>query len=380
MVRFCTEDYEKPRLKNLDNDYAHLTNFSLNKKHSGFVASENKKSLSSVFAELADLGVDVENVRRGINRIIRLTIIAGQPDIAASYHTGIFTNDGKSRCFEILGFDILLDTDARPWLLEVNCMPSLAGCSEFDEDLKTRVIAGALKIIDLDGSFRAKVLRRFKDTRSMKGAQSNPVFNPERESQLAKETEWEQLLPVVDDPEMAALCESCLTSVRDFGIPKKVLPAVQEPETPRRARPRAERVGTPKVKAAKPPIVPSAKQKIVAKPPPLVTKTPRSVVLANEARVIRLKGYVRRAPALDFANPIFQVFSPNENSCVVMEVEERDRILALKKQTHISIKLALGKVIRSIFPNGTMVVFPTEMDTLPQKQGQLFSMLKLVYA
>ena len=81
---------------------------------------------------------------------------------ANNYHTAISVMDGKSRCFEIYGFDILLDSNCHPWLLEVNCMPSLTCDSPFDTSLKFSVIKGTLKIIELYPGFKKAVLARQK--------------------------------------------------------------------------------------------------------------------------------------------------------------------------------------------------------------------------
>jgi hypothetical protein len=99
------------------------------------------------------------------------------------------------------------------------------------------VVAGALKNIDLDGSFKGKVLRRFKEIRTQKVSPATLISDPERELEIARATEWRQLLPVKDHPEIAGMCERALVAVRDLGLPKRVQP-VQEPEPRKLARKR----------------------------------------------------------------------------------------------------------------------------------------------
>ena len=47
----------------------------------------------------------------------------------------------RTNCFEVLGFDILLDDALRPWLLEVNLSPSLNTDSPLDLKIKGSMIA-----------------------------------------------------------------------------------------------------------------------------------------------------------------------------------------------------------------------------------------------
>ena len=43
----------------------------------------------------------------------------------------------RNNCFEIFGFDILIDSDLKPWLIEVNLSPSLSTDSPLDHEIKT---------------------------------------------------------------------------------------------------------------------------------------------------------------------------------------------------------------------------------------------------
>lgn len=52
-------------------------------------------------------------------------------------------------CFQILGFDILLDKNCKPYLLEVNHAPSFATDSPLDYDIKHGLIYDTFKLLNL---------------------------------------------------------------------------------------------------------------------------------------------------------------------------------------------------------------------------------------
>jgi len=55
----------------------------------------------------------------------------------------------SASCFEMYGFDILIDNDLKPWLLEVNVCPSLSSGSPLDKRIKTKLAADTLTLVGL---------------------------------------------------------------------------------------------------------------------------------------------------------------------------------------------------------------------------------------
>lgn len=53
----------------------------------------------------------------------------------------------NTHCFELFGFDILLDSDLRPWLLEVNVCPSLSSGSKLDKQVKTALMCDLFTLV-----------------------------------------------------------------------------------------------------------------------------------------------------------------------------------------------------------------------------------------
>lgn len=52
-------------------------------------------------------------------------------------------------CFELLGFDVILDSDLKPWILEVNHSPSFSTDTPLDFKIKKNLIADTFRLLNL---------------------------------------------------------------------------------------------------------------------------------------------------------------------------------------------------------------------------------------
>ena len=65
----------------------------------------------------------------------------------------LLTHD--KHCFELFGYDIMIDSHLNPWLLEVNAYPSLTASTKDDELLKVNMLDDALSVIDIEKLYRS---------------------------------------------------------------------------------------------------------------------------------------------------------------------------------------------------------------------------------
>jgi tubulin polyglutamylase TTLL7 len=65
----------------------------------------------------------------------------------------------NSMCFQILGFDIMIDKNFRPWLIEVNQSPSFSTDSPLDYEVKKNVLRDALQMLDMSQERRENYIR-----------------------------------------------------------------------------------------------------------------------------------------------------------------------------------------------------------------------------
>ena len=118
LVRFGTEKFN---LNCLDNVFSHLTNTSINKQGPCYamdkerIGSGCKWSIGQLRTYFHQNHIDDRLLWHKINAIIILTLLAQAPEVQESC----------TNCFELFGFDVLVDANLKPWLLEVNFSPSL---------------------------------------------------------------------------------------------------------------------------------------------------------------------------------------------------------------------------------------------------------------
>ncbi|XP_074641434.1 tubulin polyglutamylase TTLL5-like isoform X2 [Tubulanus polymorphus] len=151
LTRFATVKYDKGA-KNLRNHCMHLTNYSVNKKNHDYVHNDdaevedygNKWSLGALLRYLRSEDKDTTALMMRIEDVLIKSILSVEPQVATACKMFM---PFRGNCFELYGFDILIDEALRPWILEVNLSPSLACDSPLDLKIKANMMSDLFTLV-----------------------------------------------------------------------------------------------------------------------------------------------------------------------------------------------------------------------------------------
>ncbi|KAI8901815.1 putative tubulin polyglutamylase TTLL1 [Globomyces pollinis-pini] len=137
-ARFCAVKYNTD-VEDFDNNFIHLTNVSIQKYGDDYNEKNGGKwSLQNLILYLnATRGKsNTQKLLHEIDSIIVHSLRAVQTLMISDKH-----------CFECYGYDIIIDSDLRPWLIEVNASPSLSATTNTDKMMKHSLINDIINIV-----------------------------------------------------------------------------------------------------------------------------------------------------------------------------------------------------------------------------------------
>lgn len=169
LVRLASEKYDPN--KNFSDTYIHLTNYSLNKNNKCYDGDQHKLKLSQVLTGVLSQP-PVKKGKPGVSRsaneiwneiedIVIKTIITVQPQLQHIYRS--CQTKEPDCCFELLGFDVMLDQKLKPWMLEVNHTPSFGIDTPIDKEIKTALLTNVLEIMQASIDMRRKLSFEMKN-------------------------------------------------------------------------------------------------------------------------------------------------------------------------------------------------------------------------
>ena len=151
-----------------------MTNFSVNKKASNYKKAgdgeegeeenSSKWSLKTLKAAFEHAAINYDEVMNRIKDLIIKAIISVEPLLANNLNRA---SRNRHLCFEIFGFDVILDQNMKPWLLEVNVLPSLSSSSALDKKIKTSMMCDTFSIIGIT-PYSKKRLEKLQETTKWK--------------------------------------------------------------------------------------------------------------------------------------------------------------------------------------------------------------------
>ncbi|XP_075153550.1 tubulin tyrosine ligase-like 4B isoform X2 [Haematobia irritans] len=147
LARFASVKYSS-ELNSLDERCMHLTNYSINKFSESYDKNEDvnacqghKWTLQSLWSCLEERGVNTKRLWATLRNLVIKALVSGESGLNRMYRQNV---NFRYNCFELFGFDVLLDENLTPWLLEINISPSLHSDLPLDLHVKGPLIQAVL--------------------------------------------------------------------------------------------------------------------------------------------------------------------------------------------------------------------------------------------
>mmetsp|Transcript_34447 Transcript_34447/g.75187 ORF Transcript_34447/g.75187 Transcript_34447/m.75187 type:complete len:501 (-) Transcript_34447:51-1553(-) len=128
--------------EDLSNAMVHLTNVAVQKNCEHYDEKRGGKwdlHRLKLYLVAREGREKVEELFRAIQDVVLYSLLSVQKVMIQDKH-----------CFELYGYDVMISSDLRPWLLEVNASPSLTANTAPDYDMKFALLDDTLTVLDFE--------------------------------------------------------------------------------------------------------------------------------------------------------------------------------------------------------------------------------------
>jgi len=123
---------------------------------------------------LKNLGIDLEIMWGKIYDAVLKSLISVESVIFENAKKSQSNSSScKSNFFELFGYDIMLDSELNPWILEVNLAPSLSADSPIDFHVKSNLIVDMFNLVGIRRMPGKKNLRRMSKPKRQNSGVNN---------------------------------------------------------------------------------------------------------------------------------------------------------------------------------------------------------------
>ncbi|CAF3454060.1 unnamed protein product [Rotaria sp. Silwood1] len=143
----------------------HLTNYAIQKRSDDFIRDEDsgtKRRITTINRWLVEHDYDIAKLWADIDDVIIKVLISAHSVLKHNYRACFPNHYRGSACFEILGFDILIDRKLKPYVLEVNHSPSFTTDSKLDREIKDALIYDTLLLLNMPAADKRRFIEEEK--------------------------------------------------------------------------------------------------------------------------------------------------------------------------------------------------------------------------
>lgn len=182
-------------LKNLNRNI-HLTNAAIQDKKSKKSDDLEKQyggskiSLEVLKLKLEKDNIDFEIIWKQIQIIVIKSLIATQFEMSYSPSS-----------FELFGYDIMIDSNLKCWLIEVNMSPSLERSNVLDDQVKLQLVDDILKVVDVPAINRGSLIEvlnrriQMESRNNVSQSNTNFIYSPAKQLNVDLNSIFEGKIP-----------------------------------------------------------------------------------------------------------------------------------------------------------------------------------------